>query len=142
LAVGFGVGLTVGDGVSWTTGELVGATVGDVVGPVGSVAAGVGVGTTATIGPLAAGVAEGSTDGATAEGSTDGWLDSDGGWLASPGVGLAPLGSGLVAAAGIDGAGELTAIPRSGVGATTPAVSATVARMRFKSPIATTRRAR
>jgi len=41
-----------------------------------------------------------------------------------------------------DGAPEATAMPSFGRGAKMPAVSATLARTRFRTPIATTRRAR
>jgi hypothetical protein len=159
--VGVGVGRAVGRavGVGVPVGLVVGAGVADGrgVGPppwprIGGVAAGpagVGVGPSATIGPLAFGLTDGSIDGVTAGEPTGddpvapvdcvgpgsvvavdpdelgavGSIEAD--EIAPDGVGLPPATSGL----------------RWG-GARTPAVSATVARMRLRRPIATTRRAR
>jgi hypothetical protein len=107
-------------------------------------AGGVSVGPSATIGPL------GVDDGVGADGGADGSVDGTGvisGPLGPVGV---ALGSGWTLAGGdaggVDGdPGVLLAAatpPSGAVGTTAPAVRATVARMRFSSPIATTRRAR
>jgi hypothetical protein len=136
------VGCAVGRGVATTGGRP------------SFVAAGVGVGTTATIGPSVGsadaggsvdGPDDGTTDGATDDGTTDGATDDGVGPVPSPeleGVGSVdddgaakfPEGAGLRPPAATSSRGR--------VGATTPVVSATVARMRFRSPMATTRRAR
>jgi hypothetical protein len=112
---------------------------------------GVGVGPWATSGPLAVGLADGSLDG---DGSTDGngsgetrAPDADG-----TGVDAPEPGEDGVVAVGCD---ELPVVAELGVmlgpsatrdggpgGVSRPAASATVARMRFRSPKATTRRAR
>jgi hypothetical protein len=113
--VGLGVGWDVGldDGVGPTTTGVL--AVGD-----GSIDAGVDGATTGLAEPAGVGVvATAGDDGASAEvvGEPGGGLEGD--WLGA------------------------AATPRSGwLGATNPAVSATVARMRFRSPMATTRRAR
>jgi hypothetical protein len=139
--VGCGVGRTVGRGVD-TSGD------GD-----GRVDPAVGVGITATTGGSvgaavdAVGLADGSTEGSS--GTTDG--PTDGATPDGVGSGLVLVelvGAGSLAigdAAGRVGAGvpRLPAMPPFGrAGATSPAVNATVARMRFRSPRATTRRAR
>ncbi len=148
--VGFDVGATVGLGV----GRRIGGCVrfgGVAVGPAG---VGTGVGPPATIGP-SDGDADGSDDG-SADGSVDGSVD---GTLEPAGSDDEPAGSldvgpgaelGEIEPPDVDGAmaglALAAATPPGGVegadGATMPAVRATVARMRFKSPIATTRRAR
>jgi len=151
--VGFGVGLAVGRGVGagvaigggggvappppWTRGEGDGRV------------AGVGVGPSATIGLLGAGLADGVTVDA------DGAVDSDAaGWDATGPLGdpdVAGLIEGLSDVVGPDETGLVgwadgplpTAMPGLGVGVvTSPAVSATVARTRFRRPRATTSRAR
>jgi hypothetical protein len=135
--VGRGVGRTVGWGVAMAVGDGVPCD------------AGVGVETTATIGPSdAAGELDGATDGAI-DGSLDGSVD---GSTEGP---TGEVGSGVTVGAGETTGGGPTAIEDGlGVpgtfatsdggrlGATNPAVSATVARMRFRSPMATTKRAR
>ena len=122
VAVGRGVGVGwAGVGVGW---------------------AGVGVGMTATIGPPVgiAVEADGSDDG-----SDDGPLvDGVGAALLPPGT----AGVGPVAGEGVTrpdvglGLPTAPAISPGRVGAMNPAVSATVARMRLRSPMATTSRAR
>jgi hypothetical protein len=137
--VAFGVGSGVGRAVAIETG---GVAVGCVTAPPG-----VGVGASATIGPS---VGDGDGDGST-DGPTDG-TGSDG--LASDGIGegagvfvgsLVADGPGVPVGVPGDGAGVAgtpATCEAGGVGATNPAVSATVARMRFRRPMATTRRAR
>jgi hypothetical protein len=150
-----GDGLDVGRGVAWAVGFGVGCAVGRGVATTGGrpafVEPGVGVGTTATIGPSVGGVeAGGSVDGSgedSIEGSTD---DPTAG--ATEGEGSVPplldgVGSaeadGVTAAPDGPGLAPMAAIPSSRCGgATNPVVNATVARMRFRSPMATTRRAR
>ena len=162
-AVGVGVGWGVGRGVGWAVGRAVGAgvgrdvgasvgcTVGDGVEPperTGGLEAtegGVGVGPWATSGPLGVGLADGSID-------TDGSGDTTAPDAEEPGVSDAPIPGeeGVVAV----GCAEL---PDDGVlgalldptatcggpgGVSRPAASATVARIRFRSPRATTSRAR
>jgi hypothetical protein len=138
VGVGRGVGRAVGRGVETIGGCAV------------AVAPGVGLGSPA-IGPSvgtdeAGGSADGGTDGSrvgSVDGSTVGGDAVGSIELPADDVGLGSvLGAGLTGA--VDGLGEapVTAMSRSGDGATTPAVSATVARMRFRSPMATTRRAR
>jgi hypothetical protein len=154
--VGRGVGWAVGLGVAWAVGWGVGATgvgvetrgVGVAVGTPG-----VGVGITATIGPPLGEIdAVGKADGTTADGSTDGTTPEE------LGSGVAPLGVGVAAEVALGAALAPTAVAPGredgawlpaaaiplggGVGATKPAVSATVARMRLRSPMATTKRAR
>jgi hypothetical protein len=152
LAVGSGVGVggvggvavgrEVGRGVGVERGVVVGAGV-----LTTGVVAGVGVGPWAMVGALSVGLADGSLDGV---GLADaGGVDSD-----APGVvgdalepdvdGLAPGGSVELPGATALGCEDApTAIPPFGcAGAIRPAVSATVARTRLRSPIATTRRAR
>jgi hypothetical protein len=169
-AVGWAVGRAVGCGVTVGRGVGAGVAAGVGVGPVpgprigGFDAAGgcgVGVGTTATIGLLGAGVADGTGDGSTDAGATDagGSIDPLGSGDAggsepvtllgcgSPELdeeGVVAVGAGGLTAAELAGVGELpAAIPVPGwAGATNPAVSATVARTRFRRPKATTRRAR
>ena len=117
-----------------------GATVG-----VGSGATvGSGVGATPVIGPSLEGATESDgptdSDGPTG-GPDDGSTEEPGadGATVLTGVGSDAARDGRVAGGGL----PTTAIPRSGlVVATKPAVKATVARMRFRSPIATTRRTR
>jgi hypothetical protein len=159
-----GCGVAIGRGVG--AGVAAGVGVGRVPGPrIGGFDAaggrGVGVGTTATIGLLGVGVADGTGDGSIDEGATD--AGGSGDPLASGDAGVsepvAPLGCGspelddegvvAVDAGGLTtaepaGVGEFpAAIPVPGwAGATNPAVSATVARTRFRRPRATTRRAR
>jgi hypothetical protein len=108
---------------------------------------GVGVGPWATVGALCVGLADGSTDGVGFEDA--GGADSDapgpeGGSLAVDVDGLALAGSAELPGTTTLGDGDdPRATPRSGcAGAIRPAVSATVARTRLRSPIATTRRAR
>jgi hypothetical protein len=137
-----GVGLGVGRGVAPGVG-VGGVTLAP--GELGGRVAGAGVGPPATIGP--------SVDVADGSGATDALEDSLGDAL-EPGsvVGVAfdvaagvPDGDPEGVTTGWLGAGvpEAWATPLGGlVGATTPAVSATVARMRFRTPMATTRRAR
>jgi hypothetical protein len=135
--VGCGVGRTVGRAVAMAVGAGVPCT------------AGVGVGTTATIGPSdATGEVDGATDGVV-EGSMDGGVDgSTEGPTGDDGRGVT-LGTGDSAGDGPtaieDGLGvAVTAATSFGgrLGEKNPAVSATVARMRFRSPMATTKRAR
>ena len=137
-------------GVGWAAGRAVGLGVDTTGGRPAFVEPGVGVGTTATIGPSDGAVeADGSVDGAVdgaIEGSTDGPIDEADGSGPPPAM---PDGVGLADEDGVtvpdDGPGlpTMTATPSSRRGgATIPAVNATVARMRFRSPMATTRRAR
>jgi hypothetical protein len=166
--VGWAVGCGVGRAVGCAVGRGVGAGVvaGDGVGPppgpkIGGFDApgggGVGVGPTATIGLLGIGVVDGPT-----EGSTDGVISGDalgsgdtGAFDPDEPVGAGPPVPGEAGAEplGVDGMTEPVlpgvadgfpmAIPGLGwAGATKPAVSATVARTRFRRPMATTRRAR
>jgi hypothetical protein len=112
---------------------------------------GVGVGPWATSGPLGAALGAALADGSIEE---DGPGDTGGADPDEPGTvgdppgpvvdGLDAVGSEELLGAMTPGFGEVPpAMLRSGwVGVTNPAVSATVARMRFRSPIATTRRAR
>jgi hypothetical protein len=151
--VGFAVGFVVGFAVGWAVGLAVGLAVGRGVATTGGrpafVEPGVGVGATATIGPSEGGVeAAGSVDGpgvGAIDGSTDGPTDGGDGSVPPPveadGVGAADEDG---TTAPTDGPGlPIAAIPSSRwVGPTSPAVSATVARIRFRSPMATTRRAR
>jgi hypothetical protein len=168
FAVGAGVGFAVGSGVTGVAVGLavgrgvavgLGATVGEGVCVTTGGAVGVGVGPPATIGPLGGG-ATGCVDGdalAAGKGSVDGGGLCDSGAADSEAPGVVgdwpavDVEDGLDVAAPDDalgaialGSGELPrATPRSGcAGVIRPAVSATVARMRFRSPIATTRRAR
>ena len=141
--VGRGVGATVGRGVGWAgvgvgwAGVGVGATTGATVG-----SAGVGVGMTATIGPPVgiAVEADGSTDGSNDEPP----VDDVGAALPPPEIN----GVGSVAGVAVTGAdvglGRPTtpATSPGRLGDRNPAVSATVARMRLRSPMATTNRAR
>jgi hypothetical protein len=151
-----GDGLGVGRGVGWAVGLAVGWAVGRGVETTGGrpafVEPGVGVGATATIGSSVGAVeAGGSVDGAgegSIEGSIEGPLDgaTDEGEGSVPplpeGVGSAGV-DGVADAPDVPGLAPMTAIPSSRCGgATNPAVNATVARMRFRSPMATTRRAR
>lgn len=164
-AVGWAVGRAVGCGVAVGRGVDAGVAAGVGVGPVpgprigGFDAAGgcgVGVGTTATIGLLGVGVADGTGDGTTDAGGSSDPLGSGDAGVSEP---VAPLAcgspeldeEGVVAvgaegltAAELAGVGEVpAAIPVPGwAGAMNPAVSATVARTRFRRPRATTRRAR
>lgn len=162
-AVGAGVGWGVGRGVGWAVGRAVGAgvnrgvgagvgcTIGGGVEPPGrtggldATEGGVGVGPWATSGPLAVGLAEGSID---ADGSGDTMASeadepgvSD---VPAPGeegdvaVGCVELPDGAVGGATLG----LTATSGGPGGVNRPAASATVARIRFKSPKATTSRAR
>jgi hypothetical protein len=140
---GVAVGREVGRGVWVECGVGVGLGVLTTTG----VVAGVGVGPWATVGALSVGLADGSPDGS---GLADaGGVDSE-----APGVegdalgpdvdGLAPPGSEELPGATALGCEDApTAIPPFGwAGAIRPAVSATVARTKLRSPIATTRRAR
>jgi hypothetical protein len=146
--LGVGVGRAVGRAVGWAGGTAVGTAGGTAVGvgavAVGSPAVGRGVGSTATTGPASGGRVDGVV---TADGSTGG-VTADG--AGSPLVAGVTLGVGVVADGAVSdapgatvGPGLPRAIPSAGRGgATNPAVSATVARMRLRSPMATTRRAR
>ena len=150
FAVGFGVGGVGGVAVGREVGRGVGVECGVVDGAGVLTTAGVGVGPWATVGALSVGLADGSPDGT---GLADaGGVDSE-----APGVGdaLAPDVAGLADGLAPAGSEELpgapalgcedgpTAIPPFGwAGAIRPAVSATVARIKLRSPIATTRRAR
>ena len=136
LGVGFGVGPAVDVGLG------VGLAVGLAVVGVGrgTSVTGCGVGPWATVGGVGVAEATGSLEGAGTLGLDDGVALPSGGADAPP--------------AEVDGAGELTGVTigvgvcvaratsDEGPGATTPAVNATVARMRFKTPMATTSRAR
>ena len=116
----------------------VGTVAGDAEEPAsGDVEVGVGVGPTATITGLADGDVLAGTNG-TPDGPCD---PTDGDCAAvAPGDSADPLAAGPIDGCGVALA---AAMSRGGTfGATTPAVSATVARMRFRRPIATTRRAR
>jgi hypothetical protein len=138
VGVGFAVGRGVGRGVGPSGGVVA-------LGELGGRVFGVAVGTTATIGPWV-----GAADGA---GSTDPLAEALGEALV-PGSVVAveldvgagdPDGASAGDWAGWVGAGvpDAWATPLGGrSGATTPAVNATVARMRFRTPMATTRRAR
>ena len=142
--VGFGVGLAVGVGlgVGLDVGFGVGLAVGFAAVGVGrgSSVTGWGVGPSATVGADGVGDASGGVEGSGEPGVVDGV------GLASGGVDAAPEDvEGVGDAAGVTiGAGVCVerATSDEGPGATAPAVSATVARMRFKSPMATTSRAR
>jgi hypothetical protein len=114
---------------------------------------GSGVGPTAITGGSLTGT-DGAVDGAT-DGATDGEADSVGGVGAGVSAAGVPagvdVGAGSVTA-GVAWGGVVTLAPGVRVeraisssrpgGTTAPAVSATVARMRFNTPIATTSRAR
>jgi hypothetical protein len=149
LALGFALGGAVGFTVGFAVGFAVGRGVATTGGRPAFVEPGVGVGATATIGPSEGAVeAAGSVDGpgvGAIEGSMDG--PTDGGDGSVPPLAEAD-GAGSTdgddATAPEDGPGlPITAMPSSRwVGPTRPAVSATVARIRFRSPMATTRRAR
>lgn len=105
---------------------------------------GVGVGPCAIVGADGVGETIGSADGPV-EGSPDGGLETDGCDEASvDALGAGFEGTGDAGGASTVGLAEARAMSLGGVarGATAPAVSATVARMRFKTPMATTRRAR
>jgi hypothetical protein len=152
VAVGFGVGFGVGLGVGGAVvgGAVVGGAVagravtgGAVEGVAGVVGPGDAVGTTAT-GPCGDGLAVG-----------DGWTDGSADGVDAEGVGSPPVpadadapaedvaeGPGTGLAAETVGGGLPRATSPGRAGAMKPAVSATVARMRFKSPMATTSRAR
>jgi hypothetical protein len=146
VAGGRAVAVAAGTGVvTGRTGAFVGATV--------AAGSGVGVGTTATIGGSeatgAGSEATGSEPrGAETVGATDGSREGVPGGSVGSGtveVGDAVAGFGSVVGLAVVAAGVADArATRSagGVGATTPAVSATVARMRLRTPMATTRRAR
>jgi len=135
LAVGFVVGVGLGVGVGPPP-----CARGGLLAPVG----GVGVGPSATMGPLGVALAEGSTDGEGAD--EPGGVDSGGVEPVGPGV----ADAGAVDSVGLDGTtfeapGVVVARATSGpvgLGVISPAVNATVARMRFRRPRATTRRAR
>jgi hypothetical protein len=140
--VGFGVGFAVGSAVG--RGVLSGAGV--VVGGFGTLVTGwgVGVGPSATMGPpVGAAEAVGSAEGVT-DGSSDGCGPGSDAAGVVAGLGLVPgEPSGWDAVATGGGVSEARATSVCGrLGATAPAVSATVARMRFSTPMATTRRAR
>lgn len=145
---GLTVGPTVGRGVGFAgtgvaTGRASGGAVADPEAPVGAV----GVGPTATIGSLGVGSSEGP-GWSEPPGSPDGPGGDAVGSGDDPVVdeGLTePLSSGGPAEAlGVAGGTPLAmATSRSaGPGPMMPAVSATVARMRLTSPMATTKRAR
>jgi hypothetical protein len=149
-----GSGLGVGVGVGGAVGRTVGRGVDTSGGCDGPVVPAVGVGITATTGGSVAiavdaeGWPDGTTDGSsggTTDGSTDG-STPDGVDSGLAPVELVAVGSPADAdATGRDGPGvpRLPAMsPLGRAGATRPAVNATVARMRFRSPMATTRRAR
>jgi hypothetical protein len=146
LGVGARVGVAVGRAVGFDVGFDVGAGLGERVGVgalVGDVEA-VGMGSP----PLAPGVgpwaiwSDEAGDALDDGGITapDGSTEPDGlpDGVAEP---LAP-GSDAVAVGLAAGAAEPAAMPSFGRGAKIPAVSATLARTRFRTPIATTRRAR
>ena len=140
---GVGVGLAVGVGfaVGRGVGRGVGTSGGTVADGVETGVTGAAVGPPATIGPSVAGAEGcGSTDSlgaALAGGSVVG----DGLEVALDGVAEGPLGAEVGWLT--DGVPEARATSAGGrVGATTPAVNATVARMRFRTPMATTSRAR
>ena len=156
--VGFAVGFAVGSGVR--CGVAVGASVAATVG-FGVADAAVGLGRFATIGPLGTTGGTGSADGATdgmgfADGAIDGSSEGPtvGATVLEVGVGVGVgTGSATVGLAGRElalgaigdvlGVGLASAMSPGGRdGATTPAVSATVARTRLRSPMATTSRAR
>lgn len=139
----------VGAGVGRGVGRIVGLAVAMAVGDGVPRDAGVGVGTTATIGPsVVAGELDGATDGAIEggiEGSMDGSTEGPTGEVGSGVMLGAGDATGDGPTANRDGLGVPETAPTSDggpLGATNPAVSATVARMRFRSPMATTRRAR
>jgi len=139
LAVAVGPGVRVGLGVAVARAVPVGAGV-----AVARASVGVGVGPTATITGLEDGLTLGAAD-PEADGSAEAAAGELGGALAEP----PELGASDARwAAEADGpvvAGDELAAAIAlgpGLGTTTPAVNATVARMRFSSPIATTRRAR
>jgi hypothetical protein len=139
--VGVGGGACVGGGVDREVGAGVlvgnGVPVGPVVGAVDGAEIGLGVGPTA----ISEGVAEDA--GATLGDAEAGGVDPPGPMGADEEVAAgadAVDGEGLEMAAGVALA---AATGPGGVdGPTKPAVRATVARMRFSTPIATTRRAR
>ena len=151
-----GDGLDVGRGVGRAVGLVVGRAVGRGVETTGGrppfVEPGVGVGATATIGPSVGAVeAGGSLDGAgegsivgSPDGPADGRTDEGDGPVPPLPDAVGPAGEdGVSAAPDGPGLAPMTAIPSSRCGgATKPVVNATVARMRFRSPMATTRRAR
>ena len=145
FAVGFGVGSRVGLGVAAGPAGIVEGVVMPVTG------SGVGDGFTATIGP-SLGVAVGST-----EGSPDGSTEGSSAGSEAPALGVPELALGVVPEVALGAGSEPTgdavetgaevwdarATSAGGrTGATAPAVSATVARMRFNTPMATTSRAR
>jgi len=139
---GVGVGWDVGRGVAVDRGVADGAGVLTTIGD----DAGVGVGPWATVGALGVGLADGSTDGWTdgdALGDTGG-ADSDPTGVVGEALAGDAEGFEEVPGATTLGAGDApAAMPRSGwLGAINPAVNATVARTRLRSPNATTRRAR
>ncbi len=154
VAVGLGVraGVAVGVGAGVRAGVAVGLGVLDAAGAVavgpgvgvagvtpGDVDPGVGVGPPAVIGPSLGCV---DPDGAT-EGSCEDPTDGEGPVLPPPGPDASGTGDAACDGVGSAGLALARATPPSGpVGVTNPAVSATVARMRFRSPMATTRRAR
>jgi len=125
VLVGRGVRLGVGRAVGWVAG----------------VPCGVGVGPWAISGGAAdaPGVSAGDELGV---GSADG-LDAGGPLLPGDAVGDAAGDGEADGPSAVTGVGVAAPTPSGGAaGATKPAVMATVARMRFRTPIATTRRAR
>jgi hypothetical protein len=110
---------------------------------------GVALGPRATVGDVGDGVgsADGATDGSlagVAAGVSVGGVAVDGSALVDGSV-LADGWDGVLdpGVATATGGGDWRATPSTGgEGATAPAVSATVARMRLRTPMATTRRAR
>jgi hypothetical protein len=128
VGVGLGVGFVTGGGVGFGR-------------PV--TGSGVALGPRATVGEVGDGVgsADGATDGSlagVAAGVSAGGVAVDGSVLADGSDGV--LDPGVATATG---GGDWRATPSTGgEGATAPAVSATVARMRLRTPMATTRRAR
>ena len=158
-SVGRGVGLTVGFEVG--SGVALGVPVGVAVGTavaagvgsgVGGAGATVGLGRFATTG-LTLGMSDGSgsADGPT-DGSSDGATDggTGGSTIVAVGVGMGSPSVGVACAELAEGAiGSLVGVApapatSAGVrlGPTNPAVSATVARTRLRTPMATTSRAR
>jgi hypothetical protein len=139
VAVGWGV--AVGRGVAVEAGVEVGLAIGVDVG-LGVLPAGVGLGPSAIVAGVddalgaSVGTADGSEDGAS--GGDELGVPADGS-LDGTGVGD-PVDTGTAVETGV---GETRATsPGRVLGATAPAVSATVARMRFNTPMATTSRAR
>src|SRR5215218_11347986 len=147
VGVAFGVGSGVGRGVAFGMGRGVASGVARGVGAVVA-CAGVGVGRTATITPVGDG--DGTVD-ADGPGEADGPIDGPG----TPGEGGADAGGAWVgpssplgtadpdgpASLGVAAGDGRPATPRSVGGMPKPTASANVARTRFRTPRAMTRRA-